>query len=102
MDDQSVIQRSRSLVFYDSDFAAPPGALLGEHMEATGLTVTEIARISGLSFDAVLSVLNASEVIVAKTAEQLQAATEIPAQLWMVLERQYREHLQYREDLRRI
>lgn len=63
-----------------------PGETLREEMDATGETVEDIARTSGLSVATVEGILDARIALTPDTASQLSRATAPSAQFWLNLQ----------------
>ncbi len=73
-----------------SDLAIPPGELLGEELEARGLSQRELARRMGRPAPLVSEIVRGKRAITPETALQLESVLEIPASLWVGLEAKYR------------
>ncbi len=67
----------------------PPGEVLGEELEARGMTQAALARAMGRSVQAINSILRGKKAITAETALQLEHALGIPAESWLNLESIY-------------
>jgi HTH-type transcriptional regulator/antitoxin HigA len=78
---------------WDPDWTISPGETLRDWMEENHLTPRVVARICHMSQGEVERVLNGTRVITPKAAAKLAAGTQIPARLWLNLERAYRDGL---------
>ncbi len=78
---------------FDPDWVISPGETLREWIEENGLTPHVTATACGLRPVEVEGVLRASRKITPRIAAGLQRGTDIPAQLWLNLERAYRNGL---------
>jgi len=78
-----------------SDLAVPPGEFLGEVMSALGITEDEVARRVGLSVAELSQIFKGRKVITPATATQLETAVDVPANIWLGLESEYRLALTY-------
>ena len=79
--------KGRSVV---SDKLVPPGEVLGEEIEARGLTQTDLARSMGSSLQAVNALILGKKAVTADTALRLEKVLGISAEFWMRLEIRYR------------
>ena len=79
------------------DIAIPPGELLGEEIEARGMTQRELATRMGRPPQVVNLIINGKKAITPQTAIQLERALGIAATIWVGLEAQYRLALARRE-----
>ncbi len=78
---------------YQPNYAVPPGAVLDEHRDASGLTQAELAQRLGFSVKHVNRLLAGQEPVTPDTALKLEAVFGLPARVWLALEARYREHL---------
>lgn len=72
-----------------SDWAIHPGELLGEELEARGLTQKALADALGRPARTVNEIIRGKKAITAETAVQLEAALGTPAYLWIGLQSEY-------------
>ena len=81
---------SRSASQAHSDLAIPPGEYLAEVMDELGLDRAEIAQKTELPDVVVDRILNGTEPITRPIAAQLKSVTDIPSNIWLGLETEYR------------
>jgi addiction module HigA family antidote len=84
------------------DFASPPGDTLSDTLEALGMIQTELAERTGLSAKTVSRIINGIDPITHETALALENVLNIPANFWLRLESNYREHLARVEASKKI
>ena len=89
MRDEVVDTMAGTMTGLHSDLAIPPGELLAEELEVRGLTQGELADQMGRPRQTISAIVRGKKAITAETALQLEAALEIPAQLWIGLEGRY-------------
>jgi addiction module HigA family antidote len=73
----------------EPDYASHPGELLGEELEARGMTRAEFARLTQLRPEAVGQLIRGKRSITADIALELEAALGISARLWLDLQTSY-------------
>ncbi len=73
----------------EPDSASHPGELLGEELEARGMTRVQLARSTRLRPEAVGQLIRGKRNITAAIALELEAALGIPARLWLDLQTSY-------------
>lgn len=79
---------------FDPDWVVRPGDTLREFMEETNLPKSALALSCGrMPLELFDKVLNGQAKITPKIAEGLEIGTQIPASLWLNLERAYRAGL---------
>ena len=84
------------------DFASPPGDTLADTLEALGMIQTELAERTGLSAKTVNRIIKGIDPITHETALALENVLNIPANFWLRLESNYREHLARVEASKKI
>ena len=84
---------SRRLTGWDPDWVISPGETLRDWMDENRLTVGIVAKVCGLDRHEVERILDGKRRITPKVADHLAAGTQIPARLWLNLERAYRDGL---------
>jgi HTH-type transcriptional regulator/antitoxin HigA len=78
---------------FDRDWTIAPGETLREWIEENGLSPRITATVARLRPVEIEGVLRGSRKITPRIAAGLQRATDIPARLWLNLERAYRADL---------
>lgn len=79
---------------FDPDWTIKPGATLAEWIEENGLSVRSTATICGrMEPERLQRIIDGRQRITKADAARLQAGTQIPATLWLNLERRYRADL---------
>lgn len=77
-----------------SDWTRPPGRLIKTWGDAAGLTDEDIATACELPVDVYRGIIAGSELITTDIARKLEAGTNtFPANVWLMLERNYRAAL---------
>jgi len=72
------------------DVAIPPGEHLADTLRELGMNQSELARRMGRPVQAINEIVRGVKVLTAQTAIQLEAATGVPAHVWVRLEADYR------------
>ena len=75
------------------EYAAPPGYVLQDHIEALGLTPAEFARQHSLSEQLVADVIKGSVPIDADLATLFGREFSLGADVWLRMEARYRREL---------
>lgn len=78
---------------FEPDYAVPPGESLRETIEALGMSQKELSKRTGLTDVSINRILSGVQPLTYETANKLELATGVPANLWNNLEAQYREQL---------
>jgi plasmid maintenance system antidote protein VapI/DNA-binding XRE family transcriptional regulator len=79
---------------FDPDWVISPGETLRDWIDENGLTVRSTATVCGrMPVERLARILDGKQPITRKDAAALAHGTGIPAQLWLNLERQFREGL---------
>lgn len=81
------------LIPLDPDWVASPGAMLAEWARDNWLTSRDAAERVGLGLVAYLDLEAGELALTAEIAEDLERGTDIKAELWLGMERIYREGL---------
>lgn len=66
-----------------------PGELLKDELEARGISQRKFASIIGVSYSVLNEVINGKRPITTEYALKIEAATEIPAYLWIDMQSEY-------------
>ena len=85
-----------------SDLAIPPGEILGEEIEARGMTQKELATRLNLPTQAINEIIKGKKAITAETAIELEKALGIDAHFWSCLEADYSRALARNRERDRI
>ena len=85
-----------------SDLPIPPGEVLGEELEARGMTQKELAARIGRPAQAINEIIKAKKSITPDTAIMLEKALGIGAQFWANLENDYRMTLARNRERERL
>ena len=72
------------------DIAIPPGELLGEELEARGMSQQELADRMGRPPQMINEVIRGKKAITQETAVELELVLSIPASFWAASENSYR------------
>jgi HTH-type transcriptional regulator / antitoxin HigA len=83
---------------YQPDYAAPPGKMLEEFIEARDLSARELARRCGRSAKLVVEILAGKASIEPETAMQLERVLGMDASVWLNMEAAYRLHIARAEE----
>ena len=75
------------------DYAAAPGAVLAERLALWEISQAEFARRCGRSPSLISRIIAGIAPITPATARQLAAASDLKAEVWLNIERAYRDHL---------
>lgn len=75
------------------DYAAAPGAVLAERLAVWEISQAEFARRCGRSPSLISRIIAGTAPITPATARQLAAASDLKAEVWLNIERAYRDHL---------
>ena len=78
---------------FEPDYAVPPGKTLLEVMESLNMTPKELHTRTGIPVQSLNRIATGEQPITHETANHLELATGVPADLWNNLEKQYRELL---------
>jgi HTH-type transcriptional regulator / antitoxin HigA len=79
---------------FDPDWVISPGETLRDWIEENGLTVRSTATVCGrMPVEELQRILDGTRRITPTVAAKLAAGTQIPARLWLNLERQFRQGL---------
>ena len=79
---------------YCPDYATPPGYVLLDHIEATGLTPSEFAQRHSLSIDLIESIIVGKAPIDSALASVFGSAFSLNASFWLDAEADYRRRLE--------
>ena len=74
------------------DYAAPPGWVLGERLEAQGISHAELARRCGRSSKLISEIIAGKAPLEPETALQLEKVLGVDAGIWLGIESDYRLH----------
>ncbi len=78
---------------YRPDYAVPPGWILGEHLEARGLSQAEFARRCGRSAKLISEIIAGKAPVEPETALQFEKVLGLNAGIWLGIEKKYQLHL---------
>lgn len=78
---------------YDPDYAAMPGWLVDDHLNARGLSQAELARRCGRSPKLISEIVSGKAPIEPVTALQFERVLGVDASIWLGIEADYRLHL---------
>lgn len=78
---------------WNPDWVMKPGETLKDHMDEDGVTVNAVAKLCDLSPETIVGILDGSVAIDAGIACRLETGTDIPAGLWLNLQRIFNEGL---------
>lgn len=66
-----------------------PGEILKDELEARGISQRKFAAVIGVSYSVLNEVINGKRPITTGTALKIEAATEIPAYIWINMQSAY-------------
>lgn len=75
---------------FQSDLPVPPGDLLGEEIDARGMTRRQFAAALGVSPQSMGDLVRGRRAVTAETALELERVLGISAVFWLRLEASYR------------
>jgi HTH-type transcriptional regulator / antitoxin HigA len=78
---------------YVPDTVTPPGATLGDALDALGMSQADLSARTGLSKQIINEIVQGKAPITPKTALMLETVLGVPARFWNARERNYRESL---------
>ena len=78
---------------FQPDYAAAPGAVLAERLAVWGISQAEFARRCGRSPSLISRIIAGIAPVTPETARQMAAASDLKAEVWLNIERDYRVHL---------
>jgi len=78
---------------FDPDYAVAPGETVQEVMRSLDMSQKELAVRTGLTVQSLIRIFKGEQPITYETANRLELATDVPANMWNNLEAQYREQL---------
>lgn len=81
-----------TLYHFQPDYAAAPGAVLAERLAVWGVSQAEFARRCGRSPSLISRIIAGVAPVTPDTARQLAAASDLKAEVWLNIEREYRAH----------
>jgi HTH-type transcriptional regulator/antitoxin HigA len=76
-----------------SDLAVPPGEFLEEVIGELGMTKDELARRMGRPAPKLSAIFKGTKALTPDTAMQLEKVVDVPANIWLGLESEYRRTL---------
>lgn len=77
---------------YNPDYGVPPGWVLGERLEAQGMSQAELARRCGRSPKLISEIVAGKAPIESETALQFERVLGVDAGIWLGIESAYRLH----------
>ena len=92
---------ARALYRYEPDYAAPPGWILEEHLEARQMSHAEFARRCGRSAKLVSEIIAGKAPVEPATALQFEKVLGLDASVWLGMESDYRLHREREAEKRR-
>ena len=84
---------ARAINQYRPDYAVPPGWVLGERLEAQGISRAELARRCGCSPKLIGEIIAGKAPLEQETALRLEKVLGVDAGVWLGIESDYRLHL---------
>lgn len=78
---------------FSPDWAVHPGEILREHLQARGMSQSELARRTGLSKKLVCDIVHGRNPITAKTAVRFEKVFELSAETWLRLQNLWDLHM---------
>ena len=83
---------ARAINQYRPDYAVPPGWVLGERLEAQGISRAEFARRCGRSPKLISEIIAGKAPLEPETALQFEKVLGVDASIWLGIESDYRLH----------
>ena len=77
---------------FQPDYAVPPGWVLEEHLEVSGISPAEFARRCGCTPQHISEIIAGKAPVEAETALLFEKELGLAAGIWLGIERQYRLH----------
>lgn len=87
---------------YEPDYAATPGWLVEDHLNARGLSQAELARRCGRSPKLISEIVSGKAPIEPETALQFERVLGVDASIWLGIEADYRLHRARTADAARV
>ncbi len=87
---------------FDPDYYVPPGYILLETLEETGMTQKEFASRIGMTPKTVNEIVKGDARILPETALRFEHVLGTPAHIWNNLESQYREALEREKERQKL
>ena len=84
---------ARAINQHRPDYAASPGWILGERLEAKGISRAEFARRCGCSPKLIGEIISGDAPLEPETALQFEKVLGVDASIWLGIESDYRLHL---------
>lgn len=81
------------LYHFQPDYAAAPGAVLAERLAIWEMSQAEFARRCGRSPSLIRRIIAGIAPVTPETARQMAVASDLKAEVWLNIERAYRDHL---------
>ena len=94
--------KAKKKLFYEPDYAVPPGETIREQMEHYGWTQLELATRLDTTVQTINRIFKGEQPITLETATKLERVLGAPARFWNNLELNYRERLTKLEDQVRL
>ena len=86
---------------YNPDYAAPPGWVLAERLEAQGMSRAEFARRCGCSPELISEIIAGNAPIEPEIALRFEKALGVGACIWLGMEADYQFHQEREAEARR-
>lgn len=90
-----------SMYCYAPDVVDPPGKLLEEYLQGLKMSAREFGRRCGRSSKLIVEILSGKAPIEPETALQFERVLDMPADIWLQYEANYRLHLARIEEAKR-
>lgn len=99
---QRMTMKAKKKLFYEPDYAVPPGETVREQMEHYGWTQQELATRLDTSVQTIDRIFKGDQPITLETSTKLERVLGAPARFWNNLELNYRERLTKLADQARL
>lgn len=76
---------------FDPDYACRPGDVLVEQMESHGIDSMQLSKVTGLTIFEIDAIKSGAGIIDAKIAASFEKLFGLRAEVWLGIERDYRE-----------
>ncbi len=83
---------AKAAIGYDPDYAIPPGWIVGERLEAQGMSQAEFARRCGRSPKLISEIVSGKAPLEPGTALQFEKVLGLDASIWLGIESRYQLH----------
>lgn len=87
---------------YNPDLVSPPGSTLNDIIKSMDMSQAELAQRTGRPKKTINEIIKGKSAITPDTALQLEKVLKMPASFWINREKNYREHLARKKELKKL